>query len=420
MRRRGTIDYRFDRSGAHFGAMTSSLRLTAYNGRLALATIVLVVVAALSVLGTTRGYQAVWEIWDIPQMTPHFADLRNLTSAGDSIRAGFDPLIQNPGDPWKRPLNQPRIVQFIVSGLGLSGADTTAVGVVVISLFVAGIFLSLRPIPNVTALILATVIFSPAVMLGVERCNHDLFLFFLVALALAWPGARAFPFATLMLAAFIKLFPVFSVALFLREKFKPFLIVAGVFMALFCLYLLVNSGDLARIYATTQKGYGAWAYGTKAFFDPPNLWQSYLPMLFILPAAAGIAIWRMRAGDEVAGSRDHIDGFRVGAAIYLGTFFLGNNWDYRFIFLIFAVPQLVAWATEKGTRFPAVAALAPLVFSCWTLIVWKIGLSLAIADEIANWLLFVFLLYLMLVSLPPWVRTPVATWRNVPAPGTPG
>ncbi len=374
-------------------------------------------VVALSALGMTRGYHAVWEIWNIPQMTPHFADLRNLTSAGDSIRAGFDPLVQNPADPWRRPFNQPRIMQHIVSGLGISGAHTTAVGVTFIVLFVAGIFLSLPPISNATALPLAAVIFSPAVMLGIERGNHDLLMFFLVALGLAWSGKRALSFTVLLLAAFIKLFPVFSVALFLRQNFRPFLITAALFMALFCLYLLLNSGDLARIYATTEKGYGAWAYGTKAFFDPPRIWQSYMPMLVLLPAVAGLVFWRWRAGDGEKGSSVYIDGFRVGAAIYLGTFFLGNNWDYRLMFLIFAVPQLVAWAGEPGRRIPAIGALITLLFSCWTLAVWKIGLVLAIADEIANWLLFVLLLYLVLISLPAWARAPFQARKIASAPG---
>ena len=400
--------------------MTRFLRLSANNGKGTLAAIILAMVVALSALGATRGYHAVWEIWNIPQMTPHFADLRNLTSAGDSIRAGFDPLVQNPADPWRRPFNQPRIMQYIVAGLGLSGAHTTAVGVTFIGLFVAGIFLSLSTITNATAWILAAVIFSPALMLGVERGNHDLLMFFLVALGLAWPGKRAFSFAVLLLAAFMKLFPVFSVALFLRQKFKPFLITAALFMALFCLYLLLNSADLARIYATTEKGYGAWAYGTKAFFDPPQIWMSYLPMLVLLPAVAGLVFWRWRAGDGERGSTGYIDGFRVGAAIYLGTFFLGNNWDYRLMFLIFAVPQLVAWAREPGRRIPAIGALVTLVFSCWSLAVWQIGLVLAITDEVANWLLFVFLLYLITVSLPTWARAPFQARETVPAPGQPG
>jgi hypothetical protein len=384
------------------------------DGRWTLAAIILVVSAVLAILGTTRGYHAIWEIWNVPQMTPHFADLRNLTAAGDSIRLGYDPLIENPADPRSRPLNQPRVVQFIISGLGITQADTTPLAVLIISLFVAGILLSLRPIPNKTAWILAVVIFSPAVMLGVERCNHDLLMFFLVALALAWPSARLFSLAILMLASVIKLFPIFSVALFLRHNFKQFMTMASIFVGLFCLYMLANYKDLPLIFATTQKGFGVWAYGTRTFFRASSLWQSYIPMLIAIPAVVMRVGWLWRAGSAEAENSDYIDGFRVGAAIYLGTFLLGNNWDYRFIFLIFVIPQLVAWSQERDKRFVSFATLVAIIVSCWTLAFREAGLGVIVLDEMANWQLFIALFYLTLISLPSWAHTAIrqASWLS--------
>lgn len=323
---------------------------------------------------------------------------------------GVDPLLMNLADPRGQELNQPRIVQYILSGLDLRIEDTTWLGITIICLFTAGIFLSLRPIPNKTAWILALYIFSPSVMLGVERGNHDLFVFFLVALGLAWPSARYLPFVALMMATAIKLFPVFSVAFFLKHEFKRFLVLAALFMGLFGLYMLINWADLAQIFATTRKGYGAWAYGTKAFIQPPQFWQSFIPMFVIIPAVAGFAVWRWRKRDPEDRADDgiavHIDGFRVGAAIYLGTFFLGNNWNYRLAFLIFVIPQLVDWMREAGRRFPAAASLATVFLSSWTLMFLRQGFYLAVFDEVVNWLLFVFLLYLMFDSLPAWAKAP--------------
>ena len=94
------------------------------QGNQTLAAIVLVVAAMLTILGVLQGYPAIWKVLNVPQMSQSFGDLRNLTGAAESIQAGFDPLISNPGDPWSRPLNHPRIVQFVVSGLDLDLDDT--------------------------------------------------------------------------------------------------------------------------------------------------------------------------------------------------------------------------------------------------------------------------------------------------------
>jgi hypothetical protein len=40
----------------------------------------------------------------------------------------------------------------------------------------------------------------------------------------------------------------------------------------------------------------------------------------------------------------------VGAAIYVGTFMLSANWDYRLIFLIFCIPFLQHRPFPLGPR----------------------------------------------------------------------
>lgn len=45
------------------------------------------------------GYENTWRLWNIPTMLPHFADLRAITGGAESYALGYDPLINNPGDP---------------------------------------------------------------------------------------------------------------------------------------------------------------------------------------------------------------------------------------------------------------------------------------------------------------------------------
>ena len=39
-----------------------------------------------------------------------------------------------------------------------------------------------------------------------------------------------------------------------------------------------------------------------------------------------------------------------GASIYIGCFILGNNFDYRFTFLILTIPQMVSWIYIKEKK----------------------------------------------------------------------
>jgi hypothetical protein len=103
------------------------------------------------------------------------------------------------------------------------------------------------------------------------------------------------------------------------------------------------------------------------------------------------------------GNGYYLKGFWLGAGIYIGTFLLGNNWDYRLMFLLFCIPTLIDWSIQKDKKYSLVAkiTLTACMVSFWYLEIWrvldKIGLprfvSFAI-DEFANWILFTGLVFL--------------------------
>jgi hypothetical protein len=106
----------------------------------------------------------------------------------------------------------------------------------------------------------------------------------------------------------------------------------------------------------------------------------------------------------------NINAFRVGAAIYIGTFFLGNNWDYRLIFLIFTLPQLFLW-TKLSTSISSISTVAifSIVFSHWHSIIAQLisyipygKYFIFILEELSNWIIFSSLTYLFIWSLPTW------------------
>jgi predicted ferric reductase len=108
----------------------------------------------------------------------------------------------------------------------------------------------------------------------------------------------------------------------------------------------------------------------------------------------------------------------MGASIYVGTFLLGNNWDYRLAFLVLLVPQLVEWmhSFHRMYRVAAWMSIILVLLSCWHL--WIVQMPPVpllysehdpkrfwmVLDEVFNWMLFASLAYLLVASMPEWVK----------------
>ena len=87
-----------------------------------------------------------------------------------------------------------------------------------------------------------------------------------------------------------------------------------------------------------------------------------------------------------------------GAFIFCGTFILGANWDYRLIFLILLVPNLIFLIEKNNSKYKKYLKL--LIYSV-LLIFWLSPFSVFIfgLDEILIWLIFLFLTILIVNHL---------------------
>lgn len=168
------------------------------------------------------GYSRAWRVWNIPVMSLSFADLRVITHGADSAAQGLDPLVSNPGDPWGRPLNYPRIWQSLYS-VGINKSHTIGLGVGFILMFLTGVVMILPNASNMTISLIASALLSPAVLLAVERANIDLFIFFLVSLSVILARKSFFlPSGVIVFATALKLYPVFAISLLLKAGKKNF------------------------------------------------------------------------------------------------------------------------------------------------------------------------------------------------------
>jgi hypothetical protein len=245
---------------------------------------------------------------------------------------------------------------------------------------------------------------SPAVMLGVERGNVDILLFALVVLAvLLFRRSERWSVLThglLLLAAILKLFPIFAIGVLFRQPRRRVLIGLGAVVFLFALYLFAIRADLRTLARVTPQpdtfSYGLliaakwFAAGTSAVTSliHPREWQAALLLLVVgasLLAQRGGRIHLPRATGPAA-QRD-LDLFVAGAGVYVCSYALARNFDYRLVFLLLTIPQLLHWTRDR--RPLAVLALAALLGTLWldsnmTSQVPLLGSALHSWDELSN------------------------------------
>ena len=338
--------------------------------------ILLVIVGGYFVLLWAVGGRYHWDVLGVRPLHIPYGDLRSVTSAWECTRRGIDVMAANPCDPYHRSANYPGI-WMAPSVLGLGVGDTVALGRCLVAVFLVAVFAVLSPVARpVDALVYGAAVCSPAVMLGVERGNVDILLFALVVLGVLLYRRSRLPFgqAIVLFAAVLKLFPIFAAGVFVRRRSTRSLIGLGVMLAAFAIYCLAILDELRVIWRVTPQP-SEYAYGiricsewlaSRAGIGNAHLraWDVGLALLVL--AEIFLARGRLRASLHVnddAPERRDVDLFVAGAGVYVLTYVLFRSYEYRLVFLLLTVPQLLRWA-RRG-RVLAATSLAALLATLW-------------------------------------------------------
>lgn len=362
----------------------------------------------------------------VPVWNPSFADLRVIMSGLDCKRLGYDPLIYNPCDPWKRPMNYPRIWQFLEL-FGIKQEHTFNLGIILAICFYLSVFKFLEKINKNESIIYSLIIFSPAFLLAIERGNNDLIIFIILSLSIIFFIENKFLFySSLLFCSLIKLFPFFGLISVFKEQKRHFFSIGCIISLIFGIYIFSHLDELILIFKATPKPISNYCYGSMVFIERlaiviKNIFKidiriRYLFTLFwtLTYSFIIIAIIIFKR-IKIEFNPEHISSFRIGAGIYIGTFLMGYNWEYRLIFIIFSLPQILGWLKVKNSiRFFSFAALISIILICWVDF-WKKpfvhfpSIVYLIRDSLA-WLLFVSFTFMLFKTLPEWAK--LYTLRN--------
>lgn len=368
----------------------------------------LLVAVAFQIFGS-----ATWKIWNIPTLQPSFVDARIITASAESHRLGFDPELDNPRDPFLRRFNLPAIWKLFFS-TKIDQSQTNLFAGFLIASFFIGLLLFFSRINTPSGWLIALCAFSPPVMLALERGNVDLFVFFLCALSLMLvEKSGMYASMLLILASSLKLFPVFGIMSLMKFERGIFLKLSASIVLLLTVVLAVDIANLRHVFSNTEVGsdisYGVGVLplriGEATDSKVAESVATSLGYVVFLIVAISAFLFAAREGFPMSsGATFQLASFRLGAGIYLGTFLLGNNWDYRLMFLLFTLPQLLEWWKDhRIARYTLIAVLVSLAY-LWIAAILPFAY---VIDEFANWLVFGGLFYLFIASAPSWLRSEI-------------
>lgn len=384
--------------------------------------------AVLGILFSQYGYYETWELWNVPVHAPVFRDFQLIPGSAESFRRGFEPTVENPYDPGQRIFNYPAFWRlFFYTNITVD--DTVWIVVLLLILYFASVMLLPQKLTVPGALLMLLILFSPASMLLYERGNADLFVFFICAMiVLASVKSANWTAVLIVFGAIVKMFPLLGVTVLLRESRKRFWSLAAICMSFMVIYGLLTFQSQDAAWNTTMRGDGI-SYGSFVLITRlgdylqtlyPGLlsfggWQVLFEALALVLILLGVILGIRQLNPLDAIHERHLAAFRMGASIYVGTFLLGNNWDYRLAFLVLVIPQLSEWLwlNRRGQRAVVIGVMIAVILSCWhfyvqfdaSFIPLKDPVNRSfIVDEFINWLLVPGFAYLLAASFPDWLR----------------
>jgi hypothetical protein len=330
--------------------------------RIFLAAVPWLVVAGIFYFAFTGDWFRTWHAVRVTPLHIPFLDLQGFPTGLEVYRHGGDPLIANPLDPWQRPLNYPHLMMFLFMALGISAKNLVFFGVMLAAAYLACVTtLILRARGAVEAIVLLVVSLSPVPLLAIALGNTDVLIFSLVFLAFLLRRSLFGPIV-LFAATLLKIYPFAALVIysvFPPAKFKKLPMLLAM-LALFVFAWRWREMDAIRRDTPISPivSFGVLAIRNSMNFAMRDhgysIRQSFIAgwaAVFFCWAAGLAALIKgwLKPSSRVTstGQSDASQLFCLYAAIYVFSFAVGSNFDYRLIYLIPMIPFSLELARSR-------------------------------------------------------------------------
>jgi hypothetical protein len=314
------------------------------------------------------GWVSSWRTVGVPAIQPRFLDFYNIATAVETFHRGGDPLVMNWGDPYHRPMNYPRVWLYLFSAAGITRGNVSTAAILVCVFYLACLsflILETKHVVDAVILLLASLSISP--MLAMERGNNDLVVFSLVFLA-CFVTNRYLKSGLYGAAALLKFFPLVAMIIDgMRRPIKERMSTALPIL-LVVMLILLQWHDLVLIrHATpvsTSMSYGTLSLKGELLRETArwgflsSLGWTVVMGCWLIGALAIRNGWGnlLELNTSVFNSK-FAESFSVFGGIYVFTYAIGSNWDYRLIFLLPTLPLAMEMARGVRHRLWAVVYL---------------------------------------------------------------
>jgi hypothetical protein len=381
-----------------------------------------------------RGLVSAWPTLGVAASHYPFLDTRFITATVDCHRLGYDTYVENPCDPVGRPMNYPRIWLALAS-LGLTQGHTVIVGIGLAVIFFGCLLCWAGRLNPAQSLTFGIFLCSPPVMWIIERGNMD------QVWVRRYPKMRPVLYVSIILSLILKLYPAAGMLVVGRDKPRRTLAWGLIILITFSAYIFFTWPDLILMIRSNNQIISPatyWcSYGRMVLFDyigdllrkragveVPLYYLAYSSWVAVGIATFVAFLWAARAR-VISKDSDYLDSFLLGSSMYLGTFLIGYNYDYKLVFLVFLLPQSIAWVQDRGQLArPAYLLLFFLMISVWGEFLRHGGGcagqiqygSGVLLQELANWLLFISILKLNIMIMRQRVKA--WGWHSESAAGS--
>jgi hypothetical protein len=364
-------------------------------------------------------YEVIGEHFNINPI-PYFIDLNVLLCGIDAIRISADPYSSI--CLWDKPLfNYPILWGFLSFIPFFTMSNLIYIGLGLgLTLFIS-LYFFIGKINFLGSIIYTSLLISPAIMLGFERGNSDLIIFiFLLLFLINFKKNNILGSFIIIIVSMLKLFPIGAIFCILNKMSigikKSFLIFLTVSVS-FLTYLIVMKDNILLVSKKTPRPYSGMSYGLGGipsllindlkerhyFFFQLELYKKYpsfdffIFLLFIFLVLVFFFFFnnffRFFVSAPLINKNNEGNSYLIGAGIFIVTCLIGYNWEYRLIFLIFTIPQLLIWL--RRYKFFALILLFLSIF-----IVWQSFINRVINIYIVQFfVLFLFLSHLYIIII---------------------
>ncbi len=366
----------------------------------------------------------------VPAMYPMFADLVTVTYSVDCLNAGCNPFLDSSFDPFHRTYNYPGTLLYIFQFLHLGGSKTFYIALSLISVYLASISFILTPkdLSYRKTIYLMLFLFSPALLLLIERCNIDIIIFLIILLTIKLRYSiqisekfnNLIQYISLCFATIIKLYPAFALfALIISNPKKSKIwIPLSSMIFLFIVLLYVIRDQLILVKSNTPQETFA-SYGKNVLFQglfgrAPWINHTTLAIVLIILGLIAARYYFAKVNSSIeyipkVSSFKH-QLFITGASIYIASFIISNNFEYRLVFWLLTLPLLFDYTEIKHKRNLTQIAMLCMLIRTWQYLPFNyfdlkkhsivVGKVTFIVEQVCTWVvlaaLFIFLIDLLL------------------------